>query len=329
MGQDAGSNISADQDRALRFVTYTSMAAMLAVVSISGYAINRVGNVGTTLGVENAQVGTILAGRAFHAPSPDVTLAGDIQPEVVYVQQAPPPSPAAAPAPTAAFQQPTAAFQQPPVASSQFPAAAPYPQPQPAPAAYPTPVPNPAEILENPAVVEQLLLTISLAAGIDAPGEATGEFPIFAFFDPRCPFCHQAFLALDGKVSVRWLPTLALGNEAQGAPIVAGIVGATEAAMDGGEIASVALPEDPERLTRLAAAMAGERVAPGEATEAHRFMLDENLDLALQLAPLSGGEPFGVPTFIVPRPNGTMAFIRGWDKERTFDAILEEYTGGA
>lgn len=98
--------------------------------------------------------------------------------------------------------------------------------------------------------------------------------------------------------------------------------------MEGGRIVSVSLPVDESRVARLEAVMAGDKNITGEVSDAVKFVLAENMDMARQISPLAGQNvPFGVPSFIVPRPDGTATFVRGWDKSTTINEIIDAYEG--
>jgi glutaredoxin len=183
-----------------------------------------------------------------------------------------------------------------------------------------------ATMLDQPDIAGPLVAKLTEASGILSVGEISGSAPVIAFIDPRCPYCHKAYEALNGKVDVLWLPTLALGSPQSGEPIMAGLLGQTEAVMEGGEIVAVSLVEDPERAQRLTDYMIDDKVDLDTITEAQRFVLNDNLALAAELYRFHD-EPFGVPTFIVPRPDGTAAFVRGWDDRDTQPEILEAYQG--
>lgn len=183
-------------------------------------------------------------------------------------------------------------------------------------------------LLANPESGAAILQSLSLAAGIEMPGEADNGTPIYAFFDPRCPYCHAAYKEINGMFRIKWLPTLALGVTPEGEGTIAALLGQTEAGMDGGQMVAATLPDDPERADRLNAVLNSERLEPAEITDAQRFIIDENLQIALQLYDYHS-EPFGVPTFIVPKPDGTAVLVRGWDPTGSVAEIQAAYGDGS
>lgn len=57
-------------------------------------------------------------------------------------------------------------------------------------------------------MAESMLQDIGQATTID---EGSGAGPIYIFFDPNCPYCHQLYLntrdwVKDGKAQLRWVP---------------------------------------------------------------------------------------------------------------------------
>lgn len=171
-------------------------------------------------------------------------------------------------------------------------------------------------LLSRTDVAAEFLGVLDRLAGITAPGGISPEgFPVYAFMDPRCPFCHQAFEDLEGQVEVRWLPTLALGDGGNGDAISATLMGEMTAERnDAGEITGVRFADDAQREERLAQQL-GDRDMPLTSrtlTEEQSFALTENLTVLRQLYGRQGNL-LGVPTFIVPRADGTAVMLRGYD----------------
>lgn len=183
-------------------------------------------------------------------------------------------------------------------------------------------------LLANPESGAAILQSLSLAAGIEMPGEADNGTPIYAFFDPRCPYCHAAYKELNGKYRIVWLPTLALGVTPEAESTIATLLGPTEAGLDGGQIVAATLPDDAERSVRLDTVFQGGNLESGTLTDAQRFIIEENLQIALQLYDFHN-EPFGVPTFIVPKPDGTAIMVRGWDPAGSEAEIAGAYGDGS
>lgn len=187
--------------------------------------------------------------------------------------------------------------------------------------------PTLSDLLAHPESGPQIVNSLKLAAGIEVPGEIDNGSPIFAFFDPHCPYCHAAYEDLNGKYRIKWLPTLALGVTPEGEANIASLLGVTEAAMEGGQMVAVSLAEDDKRIERLGVVMAGGQLEGGVITDAHRFVINDNLQIALQLYEYHN-EPFGVPTFIIPKSDGTAVLARGWDARNTLEAIRSAYGSG-
>lgn len=196
----------------------------------------------------------------------------------------------------------------------------------------PTPVlaapsgPTLNDLLSDPATGPQILDSLDLAAGILAPGDNDNGRPIYAFFDPRCPYCHAAYKRLNGIYPIKWIPTLALGETEDGLAQMSALIGPTEAAIENGQITSVTLTEDAERLNRLDSFMNGTFRQREQITEAQQYVVDDGLAIGLQLSEYHP-EPFGVPFFIIPRPDGTAVVARGWDERNTASEVQAIYTG--
>jgi hypothetical protein len=151
--------------------------------------------------------------------------------------------------------------------------------------------------------------------------------PVFAFFDPRCPYCHSAFDDLEGEVAVRWIPTLALGPGGEG--IMSSIMGdVTSQTDEAGQISTVTLNEDAGRVGRLMQQLGGDRLAVTSTTLTNEqsFALDENMQVMRQLYG-SQASILGVPTFIVPQADGTAIMLRGYDAENMAEIIRVSENG--
>lgn len=169
-------------------------------------------------------------------------------------------------------------------------------------------------LLARPDVAADFLNVLDRLSGIKAAGEINPEgWPVFAFMDPRCPYCHRAFEKLDGKVVMKWLPTLALGDG--GDALAATLLGAMTADRNSsGEITGVRFSDDAERENRLAQQLGGGDMPISDRmlTEEQSFALDENLTVLRQLYGRQV-QLLGVPTFVVPRADGTAIMMRGYD----------------
>lgn len=172
------------------------------------------------------------------------------------------------------------------------------------------------QLLARPDVAAEFLNVLDRLVGINASGDINPEgYPVFAFMDPRCPFCHQAYEDLAGQVEVQWLPTLALGEGNNGDAISATLMGEMIAERnENDEITSVRLADDAEREDRLADQLSGGdmEITSRTLTEEQSFALTENLTVMRQLYGRQG-DLLGVPTFIIPRADGTAVLVRGYD----------------
>ncbi|WP_264051532.1 MULTISPECIES: thioredoxin domain-containing protein [Methylobacterium] len=115
------------------------------------------------------------------------------------------------------------------------------------------------------------------------------------FFDPRCPYCHAAFTALHGRIAARWVPVVVLGEPEAGNRMAAAILASPDrvAALKSAFDAKLtpAAPVGPETAAKLA-----------ENREAFASIFAA----APQLRP-------GVPTMFVPRPDGRLAIMVGYE----------------
>ena len=154
----------------------------------------------------------------------------------------------------------------------------------------------PYATIEDAKVARQVTDTLSkLEAVSDIPaGTPEGQVATI-FFDPRCPYCHAAFTALHGRIAVRWVPVVVLGEPEAGNRMAAAILASPDrvAALKGAFDAKLtpAAPVDPETAAKLA-----------ENREAFASIFAA----APQLRP-------GVPTMFVPRPDGRLAIMVGYE----------------
>lgn len=179
------------------------------------------------------------------------------------------------------------------------------------------------DMLGDTKVVSDIVASLDQAQGIVRPGPDGDTTPVvYGFFDPKCPYCHAAFEALDGKHPVKWMPLSVLGpNGDRLHAYIMGDVQLGEALPavspdDSSEPASqptAHLTDDPGRGQRLAEVML-EEVSPPDAelSDGHRFVLTENAEMFRLLS--SGAEDMrAVPTFFVRAPDGTAVWHRGFD----------------
>lgn len=161
-----------------------------------------------------------------------------------------------------------------------------------------------APVLADAETASGLLSALSKATAFAADGEVSHEQPIYAFFDPRCPYCKQAMSELNGRAKVNWIPVSLLGDLDTGSSMIEAmrsleVQAAVQAAADG------ALPD-----------------ATGTAETQEQ--LQENASILLALYE-GATDVVAVPSFLVPRADGTATFYRGFD--RGDGAILTEAYG--
>jgi glutaredoxin len=169
------------------------------------------------------------------------------------------------------------------------------------PAAVPAPVPQQAgtvsyATIEDPKAARPVMeLLAKLASVVDAPpGTPEGQIATI-FFDPRCPYCHAAFAALHGRIAARWVPVVVLGDPEGGNRMAAGILSATD------------------RVAALKAAFETKGGKPGEITPEIGAKLAENKEAFASIFAASPALRPGVPTMFVPRPDGRLAIMVGYE----------------
>ena len=173
------------------------------------------------------------------------------------------------------------------------------------------------QLLAQPEVAGEFLAVLDQLTGVTVEGRRGGEHPVYAFMDPRCPFCHAAFEDLEGEVDVRWIPTLALGAGGDG--VAATLLGPMSAEHgEDGAIARVALEPDEGRIDRFSRQLRAEgeglAITRQTLTPEQDFALQENLTVLRQLYGRQSAL-MGVPTFVVPAEDGTALMLRGYDEQ--------------
>ena len=173
------------------------------------------------------------------------------------------------------------------------------------------------QLLAQPDVAGEFLAVLNQLTGVTVEGRRGGEHPVYAFMDPRCPFCHAAFEDLEGEVDVRWIPTLALGAGGDG--VAATLLGPMSAERgEDGAIARVALEPDEGRVERFSRQLRAEgeglTITQPTLSPEQDFALQENLTVLRQLYGRQSAL-MGVPTFVVPAQDGTALMLRGYDEE--------------
>lgn len=138
--------------------------------------------------------------------------------------------------------------------------------------------------------------------GNGGPGET-----LYVIIDPRCPYCHQAYDSLkpymDKGVTIKWIPTVALGQPEQGLPQANAVLHArTRAELD-------KIMTDPKAYPRALEGKDGED-------------LQRNLSFMFQAFEQNGGQA-GVPAaFFVDKNTGQPRMMMGLSEEAVIQAIL-------
>ena len=160
--------------------------------------------------------------------------------------------------------------------------------------------------IEDPAVAGKVFGHLAkLAAVEDRAGKPEGGPTVYIFFDPRCPYCHAAFKALQSKVAARWIPVVVLGNPEDGRALARGILAAN----------------DPIGALRATFDKQGMRGAPSTELDAK---LTENMEAFAAIFQASPQTRPGVPTFFIPRPDGRLTMLVGYETgdEAKVEAVL-------
>jgi len=149
-----------------------------------------------------------------------------------------------------------------------------------------------APVLADVASAAAILQALGQATAISVDGEVTHEQPIYAFFDPRCPYCKKAMAELNGKANVKWIPVSLLGDLQSGSDMIEGMkmlpsLDAVAAAVDGSFPQASGTAETQGQLRANASVL---------------FALYEGAQ-----------DMVAVPTILVPRADGTVTFHRGFD----------------
>jgi protein-disulfide isomerase len=154
--------------------------------------------------------------------------------------------------------------------------------------------------IEDPNVARKVTETLAkLAAVVDVPaGTPEGQIATI-FFDPRCPYCHAAFAALHGRIAARWVPVVVLGDP------------------DGGNRMAAAVLSGSDRVAALKTMFdtkgAATSPAPAPASAELIAKLAENKEAFASIFAASPALRPGVPTMFVPRPDGRLAIMVGYE----------------
>lgn len=170
-----------------------------------------------------------------------------------------------------------------------------------APVTLPAPAPQQAgsasyATIEDPAVARQVTATLGKLAGIvDMPPGNPQSQVATIFFDPRCPYCHAAFTALHGRLAVRWVPVVVLGDP------------------EGGNRMAAAILSGSDQVAALKTAFDSKTPTSAPASAELLAKLAENREAFAAIFAASPALRPGVPTMFVPRPDGRLAIMVGYE----------------
>lgn len=150
-------------------------------------------------------------------------------------------------------------------------------------------------VLDNPELAARLIEAISKTTSVTTAGQEgqTGT-PVYAFIDPRCPYCAKAAAELVGNVPVTWISTTVLGDTENGLRMVEALQSA----------------ENPNRALEQ---MHNGQLLPVAPSVETREAVNENAGVLYSL--YAGAENFiAVPTLLVPEADGSLKLFRGFSE---------------
>lgn len=139
-------------------------------------------------------------------------------------------------------------------------------------------------------------------------GHAGAGGTLYIIIDPRCPYCHQAYDALkpymDKGISIKWIPTIALGKNEEGLKMANAILHA-------------------KSRSELDSIMANTKLHTKDVTSKDRETLERNLIFLFQAFQQSSNENAGVPVaFFVDKNSGQARMMMGISEEAVIKTIL-------
>ncbi|SFG78262.1 hypothetical protein SAMN05192565_11121 [Methylobacterium gossipiicola] len=150
--------------------------------------------------------------------------------------------------------------------------------------------------IEDTKKAGQVIETLGkLAAIVDVPAGTPESRVATIFFDPRCPYCHAAFTALHGQVAARWIPVVVLGDSEAGTRMAAAILSA------------------PDHVAALKSAFDAKLTPAAAPSPEIAAKLDENRQAFASIFAAAPQLRPGVPTLFVPRPDGRLAIMVGYE----------------
>ncbi|KXV69938.1 hypothetical protein AD951_04485 [Acetobacter malorum] len=257
-----------------------------------------------------ALAGTALAGTMFlFGGTVGYLVAITHPPAFLHAQQAYEPSSYAPPAPA-------------PVAAPALPA--------PSPAAAPSPVPPGPQVdpLSVPSIGHEIMQQIVKLHGYVRPqgGSTAAVDPstvVTVFFDPRCPFCHRLYQAIDGKVPVRWIPVPVLANPEEGVRASAMILNAQG---DKGRAMDEAFAYVGEGAVGHTVQQRQQWLDAIKPTDSDKHLLQDNISAFVAVHKARPGS-IGVPSVLIPHPDGSLTLRDGYEPGDE-NAIIADWKRG-
>ena len=151
--------------------------------------------------------------------------------------------------------------------------------------------------ITDPAIASKVQETLFALQGVDDFGkDLSAQKIIYTFFDPRCPYCGEAFKAMNGKLPVKWIPVIVLGNPEEGSLIAASLL------------------SSPDRLEMMRKLTDGTLPAlTGEPSSDALGNLKINLEHYAAIVSAAPNLQKGVPMFFVPDPQGGLTIKVGYE----------------
>lgn len=139
-------------------------------------------------------------------------------------------------------------------------------------------------------------------------GNAGVADTLYIIIDPRCPYCHQAYTALkpymDKGVSIKWIPTVALGKSEEGLPMANAILHA-------------------QNRTELDKIMSNPQMHTKNLSQTDKDTLSRNLAYMFQVFKQNGDQQAGVPVaFFVDKTSGQPRMMMGISEMAIIEMIL-------
>lgn len=209
----------------------------------------------------------------------------------------------------------------------------------PAPAVAPAPAPVPAapaaapaqpqvDPLSVPSIGHEVMQQIVKLHGYVRPqaGSPAAVDPstvVTVFFDPRCPFCHRLFQAIDGKVPVRWIPVPVLANPEEG---VRASVMILNAPGDKGKAMDDAFAYVGEGAVGHTMQQRQQWLDAIKPTDSDKHILQDAISAFVAVHKARPGS-IGVPSVLIPHPDGSVTLRDGYEPGDE-NAIIADWKRG-